>query len=131
MNWYIYFAKTLGQSFPCTRRFHWCVENSDLKCLHNRYVSSLYGSIFSFLFTFFFIFWTKFKFLYVCTQFWLVSRLFHAYCELTRFKKLVLVTKWKKFMFFYKQHFFKLGMVGHQLMRQKNTWKLLNFLASK
>ena len=29
-NWHIYFANTLGHSFPHTSGTSWCVENSDL-----------------------------------------------------------------------------------------------------
>ena len=45
-NGHFYFAKTLGWSFPHTSWFHWCVENSDQKCLQIKYVRSSRGDFF-------------------------------------------------------------------------------------
>ena len=45
-NWHIYFAKTLGQSFPNTRRFHLCVENSDPNYLCQFFIQGYFFFIF-------------------------------------------------------------------------------------
>ena len=84
------------------------MENSDLKCLQSKYVSSLYRSIFLYFY------------LYICKKVWLVSTLFHAYCELRKkgktFKKKITLLPGQDWL-------------GQQLMQQKNTWKLINLLA--
>ena len=63
------------------------------------------------LFSFSLFFWKKSYFLYFCTKFWLVSKLFLEYFERRKWggghwkKKKVLVTKMEKIRFLYNEHF--------------------------
>ena len=125
-------CKNLGQSFPHTRRFHWCVENSHLKCLQSKYVSSLYGSIF-FMFKFF---WTKFNSYRFAQNVGWVQRFFIPIVSWEggkrRFKKLVLVTKWKNLCFSTSNIFFTLlpgqDWLGQKFMQQKKYLKITKFV---
>ena len=100
-NWHIYFAKTLDQTFPQTRRFHWSLENSDLKSLPRKYVSSLYRSIFHFFLVLifldkiFFVYFYKLLVGFNTFSINIVSWESRRRC----LKKLGLVTKWKSWGF--------------------------------